>query len=281
MPPPVTSHKASELPPWAGTWLPAGDLVLDGGQDATVSFDRDGRCRLLLALDRPAEVEDVTALEEAADALPYLHLNDLEGGAGYPARHAEVFALPEPLPSFAFNSSARVGRACRGRGGARGGAARGGGAWGGWGAAGGNRRARGHARADCARARLRGVRGRLRRADVGAAPALRHLRLRRRHLRPGHLVAVSPPSPVRDRPGPQPVRRTRFLHPDPGRAAVPALGGPSAAAPAPGDRPGPASLGRLPARHQASRQPRRRARGRHRLPRVPRHAVGADLAVPS
>jgi uncharacterized membrane protein len=82
--------------------------VLDGGQVATVSFDRDGRCRLLLALDRPAEVEDVAALEEAADALPYLHLNDLEGGAGYPARHAEVFALPEPLPSFAFNSSARV-----------------------------------------------------------------------------------------------------------------------------------------------------------------------------
>ena len=108
MPPPVTSHKASEFPPWAGTWLPAGDLVLDGGQVATVSFDRDGRCRLLLALDRPAEVEDVAALEEAADALPYLRLNDLEGGAGYPARHAEVFALPEPLPSFAFNSSARV-----------------------------------------------------------------------------------------------------------------------------------------------------------------------------
>src|SRR6266511_436170 len=79
MPPPVTSHKASEFPPWAGTWLPAGDLVLDGGQVATVSFDRDGRCRLLLALDRPAEVEDVTALEEAADALPYLRLNDLEG----------------------------------------------------------------------------------------------------------------------------------------------------------------------------------------------------------
>ena len=108
MPPPVASYKATELPPWAGTWLPAGDLVLDGGQVATVSFDRDGRCRLLLALDRPAGVEDVAALEEAADALPYLHLNDLEGGAGYPARHAEVFALPEPLSSFAFNSSARV-----------------------------------------------------------------------------------------------------------------------------------------------------------------------------
>jgi uncharacterized membrane protein len=108
MPPPVASRKASELPPWAGAWLPAGDLVLDSGLVATVSFDREGRCRLLLALDRPARDEDVLALEEAADALPYLHLSDLEGGAAYPARHAEAFALREPLSSFAFNSSARV-----------------------------------------------------------------------------------------------------------------------------------------------------------------------------
>ncbi|HZD00641.1 MAG TPA: hypothetical protein VFA46_10755, partial [Actinomycetes bacterium] len=108
MPPPVASRKESELPPWAGAWLPAGDLVLDGGQVATVSFDREGRCRLLLALDRPARDEDVLALEEAADALPYLQLSDLEGGAAYPARHAEAFALREPLSSFAFNSSARV-----------------------------------------------------------------------------------------------------------------------------------------------------------------------------
>jgi uncharacterized membrane protein len=108
MPPPVASREASELPPWAGAWLPAGDLLLDGGQVATVSFDREGHCRLLLALDRPAGPDDVLALEEAADALPYLQLSDLEAGAGYPARHAEVFALPEPLSSFAFNSSARV-----------------------------------------------------------------------------------------------------------------------------------------------------------------------------
>jgi uncharacterized membrane protein len=108
MPPPVASRKASELPPWAGKWLPAGDLVLDSGQVATVSFDRDGHCRLLLALNRPAGPDDVLALEEAADALPYLHLSDLEGGAGYPDRHAEAFALPERLSSFAFNSSARV-----------------------------------------------------------------------------------------------------------------------------------------------------------------------------
>jgi uncharacterized membrane protein len=109
MPPPVASRKASELPPFAGAWLPAGDLELDGGRVATVSFDREGHCRLLLVLDRPARPDDVLALEEAADALPYLQLSDLEGGAGYPERHAEAFALPEPLPGFAFNSSARIG----------------------------------------------------------------------------------------------------------------------------------------------------------------------------
>jgi uncharacterized membrane protein len=118
MPPPVASRKASELLPWAGAWLPAGDLVLEGGQVATVSFDRGGHCRLLLALDRPAEDEDVLALEEAAEALPYLQLSDLEGGAGYPARHADAFALPGPLSSFAFNSSARVELVAR-RGGRR------------------------------------------------------------------------------------------------------------------------------------------------------------------
>ena len=73
-----------------------------------MSFDRDGNCRLLLALAHPAGPEDVSALEEAADALPYLQLSDLEGGEGYPRRHAEVFALEQPLPSFAFNSDARV-----------------------------------------------------------------------------------------------------------------------------------------------------------------------------
>jgi uncharacterized membrane protein len=118
MPPPVASRKVSELLPWAGAWLPAGDLVLEGGQVATVSFDRGGHCRLLLALDRPAEDEDVLALEEAAEALPYLQLSDLEGGAGYPARHADAFALREPLSSFAFNSSARVELVAR-RGGRR------------------------------------------------------------------------------------------------------------------------------------------------------------------
>jgi uncharacterized membrane protein len=108
MPPPVTSRESSELPPWARAWLPAGDLPLDGGRVATVSFDRDGNCRLLLALDHAAGPEDVSALEEAADALPYLQLSDLEGSEGYPRRHAEAFALEQPLASFAFNSSAKV-----------------------------------------------------------------------------------------------------------------------------------------------------------------------------
>jgi uncharacterized membrane protein len=108
MPPPVTSRESSELQPWAGAWLPAGDLSIDGGRLATVSFDREGNCRLLLALDHAAEPDDVSALVEAADALPYLQLGDLAGGEGYPRRHAEAFALPEPLASFAFNSSARV-----------------------------------------------------------------------------------------------------------------------------------------------------------------------------
>jgi uncharacterized membrane protein len=108
MPPSVTRDETGTLPPWAGAWLPAGDLELDGGRTATVSFDRDGRCRLLLALDRQADADDVSALEEAADALPYLQLRDLDGGAEYPTRHADAFALPQPLPSFAFNSSARI-----------------------------------------------------------------------------------------------------------------------------------------------------------------------------
>ncbi|HZD68161.1 MAG TPA: hypothetical protein VFA45_04325, partial [Actinomycetes bacterium] len=118
MPPSIASHQAGTLPPWAGAWLPAGDLSLAGGRTATVSFDRDGRCRLLLTLDREADADDVTALEEAAGALPYLQLGDLEGGADYPARHADVFALPQPLPALAFNASAKVELVAR-RGGRR------------------------------------------------------------------------------------------------------------------------------------------------------------------
>jgi uncharacterized membrane protein len=93
---------------WRGAWLPAADLLLDEERAATVSFDRRGRCRLTLALDRPAGDADLAALEEAADVLPNLHLFDLDDTADYPERHAEVFGLPAPLTPDAFNSSAEV-----------------------------------------------------------------------------------------------------------------------------------------------------------------------------
>jgi len=93
---------------WRGAWLPAADLLLDEERAATVSFDRRGRCRLTLALDRPAGDADLAALEEAADVLPNLHLFDLEDTADYPERHAEAFGLPAPLVPDAFNSAAEV-----------------------------------------------------------------------------------------------------------------------------------------------------------------------------
>jgi len=101
----------AEVPPaprWQGGWLPAGDLPLDEEREATVSFDRRGRCRLTLALDRPATGADVAALEEAADVLPNLYLFDLDDTADYPERHAEAFGLAQPLAPDAFNQSAEV-----------------------------------------------------------------------------------------------------------------------------------------------------------------------------
>ncbi|HEV3014447.1 MAG TPA: hypothetical protein VG499_14330, partial [Actinomycetota bacterium] len=74
VPPPVAQVTASPAPRWRGGWLPAGDLPLDEERAVTVSFDRRGRCRLTLALDRPASDADVAALEEAADVLPNLFL---------------------------------------------------------------------------------------------------------------------------------------------------------------------------------------------------------------
>ena len=108
MPPPVAPVTASPVPRWRGGWLPAGDLPLDEERAATVSFDRRGRCRLTLALDRPATDADVAALEEAADVLPNLYLFDLDDTADYPERHAEAFGLAAPLAVDAFNHSAEV-----------------------------------------------------------------------------------------------------------------------------------------------------------------------------
>jgi uncharacterized membrane protein len=108
MPPPVVPARPTPPAGWPGEWLPAADLRLDDERTATVSFDRRGRCRLTLALDRPAGDADVAALEEAADALPQLHLFDLDGVHDYPQRHAEVFGLPVPLAPDAFNRAAEV-----------------------------------------------------------------------------------------------------------------------------------------------------------------------------
>jgi uncharacterized membrane protein len=106
--PPEPPAASAPAPRWRGGWLPAADLPLDDERAATVSFDRRGRCRLTLALDRPAGDDDVAALEAAADVLPNLHLYDLDDTADYPERHAEAFGLPAPLSPDAFNGTAEV-----------------------------------------------------------------------------------------------------------------------------------------------------------------------------
>jgi uncharacterized membrane protein len=106
--PPDPPSASAPAPRWPAGWLPAADLWLDDGRAVTVSFDRRGRCRLTLAIDRPADEADLAALEEAADVLPNLHLFDLDDTADYPERHAEAFGLPAPLAPEAFNASAEV-----------------------------------------------------------------------------------------------------------------------------------------------------------------------------
>jgi uncharacterized membrane protein len=108
MPPRVAPATPPPAPRWQGSWLPAADLPLDEERAATVSFDRQGRCRLTLAVDRPATEADLAALEEAADVLPNLHLLDLDDAGDYPERHAEAFGLPRPLGPDAFNHAAEV-----------------------------------------------------------------------------------------------------------------------------------------------------------------------------
>jgi uncharacterized membrane protein len=108
MPPRVAPASPAPPPRWQGSWLPAADLPLDEERAATVSFDRRGRCRLTLAIDRPATDADLAALEEAADVLPNLHLFDLDDTGRYPERHAEAFGLLRPLAPDAFNHAAEV-----------------------------------------------------------------------------------------------------------------------------------------------------------------------------
>jgi len=108
MPPRVAPASPAPAPRWQRSWLPAVDLPLDEERAATLSFDRRGRCRLTLAVDRPATDADLAALEEAADVLPNLHLFDLDDTGDYPERHAEAFGLPRPLGPDAFNHAAEV-----------------------------------------------------------------------------------------------------------------------------------------------------------------------------
>jgi uncharacterized membrane protein len=104
----AASGASAPAPRWQGSWLPAADLPLDEERAATVSFNRGGRCRLTLAIDRPVDDADLAALEEAADVLPNLHLFDLEDTADFPERHAEAFGLRRPLVPDAFNRAAEV-----------------------------------------------------------------------------------------------------------------------------------------------------------------------------
>jgi uncharacterized membrane protein len=95
------------IPP-SGPWLPAAPLPLDDDRTATVSFDRDGRGLLTLTLDRPATDADLDTLEQAADLLPHLRLDDLDADPGYPLTHARAFGLGHPLARSAFNRTAEV-----------------------------------------------------------------------------------------------------------------------------------------------------------------------------
>ena len=52
--PPEPPASSASAPRWRGGWLPAADLPLDEERAATISFDRRGRSRLTVALDRPA-----------------------------------------------------------------------------------------------------------------------------------------------------------------------------------------------------------------------------------
>ena len=63
MPPRVAPASPTPPPRWQGSWLPAADLALDEERAATVSFDRRGRCRLTLAVDRPDEAHAKEALD--------------------------------------------------------------------------------------------------------------------------------------------------------------------------------------------------------------------------
>jgi uncharacterized membrane protein len=82
-------------------WLTAGEIRLDDERDAVLAFDRFGTAKLTLRLDRRVRGDDVDALERAADLLPQLRLDDLDG-TDFPRRHASVFGRKLPLQEASF-----------------------------------------------------------------------------------------------------------------------------------------------------------------------------------
>jgi len=92
--------EVDEIVPEDG-WLTAGVLRLDGERDAVLAFDRFGMAKLTLRLDRAVRGDDVDALERAADLLPQLRLDDLDG-ADFPQRHARAFGRRFPLQEGSF-----------------------------------------------------------------------------------------------------------------------------------------------------------------------------------
>jgi uncharacterized membrane protein len=104
----VAESPGSDPDPARDRWLPAAGVPIGGGRTAQVAFDRAGRALLRLVLDRPATDADVELLEQAAEVLPHLRLEDLDAGGDYPLRHARHFDRETALGPGAFNRAAEV-----------------------------------------------------------------------------------------------------------------------------------------------------------------------------
>jgi uncharacterized membrane protein len=89
-------------------WFPAGQVALDGGRRAAVSFNRYGDGRLSLALDHGPDGDDLAVLDDAAGVLPHLRLGDLGDVEELRKRHADYFDLSVPLPHWRFNQTSEL-----------------------------------------------------------------------------------------------------------------------------------------------------------------------------